>query len=229
MRSNIAAWLKRETPEKRRALEIASRHFDRNDEMDVHTLEAVYAKESSFGQIRGKRNSVGAAGDFQIRRATARGLGLQVSAANDERFDVGAAAAAAAKQLKRSDDYFRNQSKFTKAISVSNSDERKKFALAAYNAGDSRIARAQQLARKAGDDPTKWESVKKYLEKAGATKSQAKETRDYVDSISNNEKAFDEKSNADASSKYKRTKPIDPYPHGAHWITKDGRHILIRD
>jgi len=39
--SNVDAWLKRETPRTRRALESASRHFDTDDSLTVNTLEAV--------------------------------------------------------------------------------------------------------------------------------------------------------------------------------------------
>ena len=44
-KSNVPGWIKRETSHTRRSLETASRHFDRNDELDVHTLEAIYGQE----------------------------------------------------------------------------------------------------------------------------------------------------------------------------------------
>lgn len=229
---NISDWLKGETPYQRKALEAASRHFDKNDVMDVHTLEALYGQESSFGKLRGKRNSNGAAGDFQIKKNIARDLGLKVSAKNDERFDLDASSAAAAKYLKASDTYFRKETILAddlRTIPITDLEERKKIALAAYNAGSSRIAEAQKLALEAGQDPTKWDDVEQYLEKAGASRAQANETRDYVNKILGYEKEFDKKSKADPNAKYKRAKPIDPYPSGGHWITKDGRHILIRD
>jgi hypothetical protein len=47
--------------------------------------------------------------------------------------------------------------------------------------------------------------------------------------VSGYEKEFDKKSKADPNAKYKRARPIDPYPSGGHWITKDGRHILIQN
>jgi hypothetical protein len=56
---NISKWLKRESANVRQSLETASRHFDKNDVLDVHTLEAVYGQESSFGQDRRNRNSKG--------------------------------------------------------------------------------------------------------------------------------------------------------------------------
>ncbi|MBI3556685.1 MAG: transglycosylase SLT domain-containing protein [Deltaproteobacteria bacterium] len=231
-RSDISAWVKRETPHQRKSLETASRHFDRNDAMDVHTLEAVYAQESSFGQSRGRRNATGPAGDFQLKRNVAQKMGLHVSKANDERFDLDAASAAAAKLLKTSDSRFSKATTLTKGLKttqVEDAVERKHFSLAAYNAGDARIAGAQKLAFEAGEDPTKWKNVKKYLEKAGATKRQADETRDYIDMISSHEREFEKGSKADANAKFKKTKPIEKYPPGRHWVTIDGRHILIKD
>lgn len=47
--------------------------------------------------------------------------------------------------------------------------------------------------------------------------------------MSGYEEEFDKKSKADPNAKYKKAKPVDPYPSGGHWITKDGRHILIKD
>jgi membrane-bound lytic murein transglycosylase MltF len=178
---NMADWLKRETPHQRKALETASRHFDKHDAMDVHTLEALSGQESSFGKYRGKRNSDGAVGDFQMKKSVAQKIGLHVSEKNDERFDLDSSSAAAAKQLKSSDNYFSKETTLwgnTKSIPVVDPEERKKFVTAAYNAGDSRIAKAQRKALEAGEDPTKWNNVKKYLEKAGATKQQADETRE---------------------------------------------------
>jgi len=232
LRSNISDWLKRETPHQIKALETASRHFDKNDAMDVHTLEAQYGQESTFGQNRGKRNSDRPAGDFQMKKKLAQDIGLQVSVKNDERFDLDASSAGAAKLLKSSDNHFSKETVLIediKTIPITDVEERKKFALAAYNAGDARIAEAQNEALEAGKDPTKWDVVKRYLEKTGATEQQAEETRDYIDKILGYAKEFDEKSKADPSAKYRRAKPIDPYPSGGHWITKDGRHILIKD
>ncbi len=117
----------------------------------------------------------------------------------------------------------------TETTPVKDPDERKKFDIAAYNAGDARIAKAQELAREAGDDPTKWDDVKKHLEDAGATNDKANEIRQYVDKVSSYEKEFREKSKADADAKFKKGKPIEHYPSGGHWVTIDGRHILIKD
>ncbi|MDP8258899.1 MAG: hypothetical protein P9L90_05710 [Candidatus Aadella gelida] len=78
-KSNVDAWLETETEHKRKALENASRYFDRNDTLTVNTLEAVYGQESSFGVFKEKRGTSDAAGHFQFEKATAEEYGLIVS------------------------------------------------------------------------------------------------------------------------------------------------------
>lgn len=229
---DMDTWLESETPHLRTALERASRHFDRNDALDVHTLEAMYGKESSFGRSRGKRNSEFPAGDFQIDPSLARKNGLRVSERNDERFDLDASSAAAAKILKHSDNLFSKRSQISGdryTSPISDPIERKRFDLAAYHAGDARIAKAQALAKQAGEDPTKWENVQKYLEAAGEKAKLADQTREYVHTVSGYEREFVKKSKADANAKYKKGKPVDPYPKGGHWVTINHRHIFIED
>ena len=226
--NNITSWLKRETLTVRNALETASRHFDKNDAFDVHTFEAVYAQESSFGQTQGKPNSRGAAGGFQIRRSTAKGIGLRGDKSDDERLEINHASAAAAKLLKRSDHYFeksKNLGEKVKTVGVKDPEEWKKFALAAYNAGDSRIAKAQKIAKESGENPADWKAVTKYLEDAGATKEQAEETRDYVEKIGDFEQKFAKNSKANSNVKFEKKNTAT----GGHWVTIHGRHIPIKD
>jgi len=97
--SNVDQWLERETPRVRKALESASRYFDSNDALSVHTLEAVYGQEDSFGTLLGKRGSTKAAGHFQFEPKTAQRYGLIVSKQNDQRFDIDRASSAAARYL----------------------------------------------------------------------------------------------------------------------------------
>lgn len=226
-KSNVSQWINRESPHIRRALEAASRHFDRNDSINVHTLEAVYGEESSFGQARRSLGINGAAGDFQMDAATARRMGLSTTKRNDERFDIDASSAAAGKYLKTLDNHFRRPATLTenlRTVPIVDRNERKSFVIAAYNAGDARIAIAQQEAIMAGRDPTKWDDVNQYLEKAGASKAKAIEIRNYVDRVKRYEREFSIKSPANSRSKYEGPS----YPRGAHWITISGRHILIK-
>ena len=41
-KSDVDVWLERETQHKREALENASKYFDKNDNLTVNTLEAIY-------------------------------------------------------------------------------------------------------------------------------------------------------------------------------------------
>ena len=72
--SDVDTWLERETDHVRKALENASRHFDENDNLTVNTLEAVYARESSFGleKMMGDRGATNPVGHFQLSPDTAR-------------------------------------------------------------------------------------------------------------------------------------------------------------
>lgn len=228
--SNINSWLERETPHTQAALENASRHFDDKDGLTVNTLEAIYGQESSFGKNRKSRGISGAAGDFQLERATAKRMGLVVGDKNDERFDVDNASAAAAKYLKTQDKIFSNKTPLSEKLStipVKYSEERRKFVIAAFNAGEGRIAKAQSLAAADGRNPTLWKDVKKYLASAGATANKSKEIQEYVENVLKYEAEFSKKSKADKNAKAGKPKRVKKLPTGGHWITLDGRHIFI--
>lgn len=231
-KSNVDFWLKNETPHKREALENASRHFDKKDSLTVNTLEAIYGQESSFGKNRRSRGISGAAGDFQLEKNTAKRMGLTVTPKNDERFDVDNASAAAAKYLKTQDAIFSKKTVLDKDLATSavkNSSERKRFVIAAYNAGEGRIAKAQELANESGKNPAKWNDVKEYLESAGASPEKVREIIDYVDKIFEYESEFSKKSKADKKAKSGRPIKVKKLPAGGHWITLRGNHIFIQD
>lgn len=230
--SVIDAWLERETSHKQAALENASRHFNDKDALTVSTLEAIYGQESSFGRNRRSRGMSGAAGDFQLEQETARRLGLTVGKKNDERFDIDNASAAAAKYLKMHDTAFSKKTALSGKLAttlVKDSNERKKFVIAAFNAGEGRIAKAQMLAKESGKDPTVWQDVKRFLEAAGATPKKAEEIQEYVDKVLEYESQFAKKSKADKTVKLGEPRKIKKLPMGGHWITLDGRHIFIED
>jgi membrane-bound lytic murein transglycosylase MltF len=231
-KSDVDQWIKAETPHKKEALENASRHFDRSDALTVHTLEAIYGQESSFGQFRRTRNIKGAAGDFQLEKKTATRMGLTVSDKNDQRFDVDDSSAAAAKYLKTLDHAFSKEIKLSgklKTTAIPNPTERVKFSVASYNAGEGRIAKAQQMTRKAGGNPQKWDDVKEHLEDAGATSEKANEIRDYVDKVIAYEKEFAKKSKANKKAKYSKPRKSNRSSSEGYWITLHGRHIFIEN
>ncbi len=194
--------------------------------------EAIYGQESSFGKNRRQRGMSGAAGDFQLERKTAKRMGLTVSEKNDERFDVDNASAASAKYLKMQDKAFSKKTTLSETLSTSPIEapvERKKFAIAAFNAGEGRIAKAQKLAKEDGKDPAIWNDVKEYLETAGATSDKSKEIQEYVDKVLEYDAEFSKKSKADKMVKSGKPRKIRKLPVGGHWITLDGNHIFIED
>lgn len=227
--SNVDIWLDRETDHIRKALENASKHFDANDSLTVNTLEAVYGQESSFGTLTGNRGIEGAAGHFKLQAPTAARYGLTVSKDNDQRFDIDYASSAAARYLKDLNTFFGKKTNLGigfDTVAVHDISERKKFVLAAYNAGEGRIARAQRLAEKAGKNPELWADVAEFLKAAGADADKVIETRGYVEKVPSYEAEFAIKSPADKEMKHKEPKKEYRCTEG-HWRTIDDRKVFI--
>jgi len=227
---NVDAWVEKQTQTQIKALQHSSQDFDDDDQFTVHTLEAMYGQESCFGANRGTRGISGPAGDFQMDKVTAERYGLTVTKNNDQRFDLDSASHATAKQLKNLDAMFSKQTTLAKGLSTSpitDSIERRNFVIAAYNAGEGRIAKAQKLAEEAGKDSQKWDDVKEYLVAAGASQAKAQEIIGYVENVNKYEKEFEEKSKASEKYKDKDTTDIKQSPADGHWITKGDRHIFI--
>jgi membrane-bound lytic murein transglycosylase MltF len=108
------------------------------------------------------------------------------------------------------------------------SDERLKFTLAAYNGGQTRIARAQNFAKQDGKSEAKWEDVQNYLAAAGASQAQIKEVLEYVEKVLAYEKEFSEKSEANKKLKDKDPKKVSNDSGDGHWVTLDnGNHVFI--
>jgi membrane-bound lytic murein transglycosylase MltF len=232
--SDVDTWLSRETKHKRKALENASRHFDDEDSLDVNDMEAVYGVESSFGTDRRSRGGRGAAGDFMLDKTTGGRYGLTMEEKNDERFDVDDSSDAAARYLKDIDERIQDGKVLVPKdgigfFPVDDSDERALFDYAAYNAGESRIARAQQAAADAGYDPAKWSDVSLFLEDAGMRPAKAEEVRAYVDRVKASRDEFALKSGANKSAKdLNPKKPRRGAKKKGDWVTlPDGRKVFI--
>jgi membrane-bound lytic murein transglycosylase MltF len=230
---NVDAWIEKEDEHKVKALQTASREFDDNDQFSVHTLEAIYGQESSFGTTRGKRGVSGASGDFQMEKPTAKRYGLTVTEKNDQRFDVDSASIATAKLIKENDNMFSKKTNLGQGLSttpIADETQRKPFVLASINAGEGRIAKAQQLAAKAGKDPADWDKVKEYLKQAGASDDKVKEITGYVSSIQEYEREFEKKSPASEKFKDKTSPKVPHSSENGHWITTPaGSHIFIEE
>jgi len=228
--SDVDVWLKRETPRVRKALESASRYFAANDRLTVHTLEAVYGRESSFGVLLRNRGSTGAAGHFHLEARTARRYGLSVSRKNDQRFDIDRSSSAAARYLKDLDSMLSKSTVLgnSRTIAVRDVSERYKFVLGAYNAGEGRIAKAQSFAQREGGNPQLWADVQRFLEQAWADPRKAKETREYVEAVSIYELQFTSKSPAKDRKQKKKRERKHSCADG-HWVTIDDRPVFICD
>ncbi|MEI6046282.1 MAG: hypothetical protein WCS37_18185, partial [Chloroflexota bacterium] len=134
----------------------------------------------------------------------AQQYGLFVSKKNDQRFDIDYASIAAARYLKDIDYEFSKETILkakVRTVPVTDPVEREKFDLAAYNAGLTPIAKAQQLAKKAGKNPAVWDDVKTFLKAAGVNAEKVTEIRNYVTKILRYQNEFAEKSSADARAK----------------------------
>jgi membrane-bound lytic murein transglycosylase F len=228
--SNVDAWLKRETLRTRKALESASRHFDADDGLTVNILEAVYGQESSFGIQMGTRGSSKPAGHFRFEPPTAKRYGLSVSKENDQRFDIHYASSAAARYLKDLDSMFSRKTGLSSGkstIAVTNVSERKKFVLAAFNAGEGRVAGAQRLAEKAGKNPRLWSDVQQFVALAGTSKAKEQETREYVEKVLTYESEFAMKSPADKRKKQQKPGKRQAWCTEGRWRTIDDRPVFI--
>ncbi len=230
--SDVDVWLERETPRIRKALENASRYFDSNDRLTVNTLEAVYARESSFGAMLGKRGVDGPSGHFKFEASTARRYKLSVSKENDQRFDIDRASSAAARYLKDLNTWFGGRKSLGEGlytIPIKSISERKRFALGAFNAGEGRLARAQHLAQEDGKDPRSWDEVVNYIAAAKAGLVKQEETRAYVEVVPLFEEEFAKKSPANKNLKEKEVRKGRYLCTEGHWVTIDDRPVFICD
>jgi len=115
---------------------------------DWRLLAAQCYQESTFDPKA--RSWAGAQGLMQIMPETARHLGLAAADVYDPEKNI----AAATKYLDELRGHFSD---------ISDPKERDNFVLAAYNGGFFHIRDAMALARKHGDDPTRWANVAKYV------------------------------------------------------------------
>lgn len=231
----VNEWIKNRTPHQVRALEKASKIFDDRDNLSVNTLEAIYGKESSFGDElylkKSRRGSDKPSGHFQQKKVAANERGLITDAKNDQRFDIDEASIGAAKQLKALDTYFSKRTKLADGvftIAIADKVAREIFVIAAYNIGQGRVAQAQALAKAAGKDPANWKDVSEFLIPAGATKSQAGEAIEYVEKVLEYKKEFEKKSEANKKLKDKDLKETKLEKDG-HWVTIDDYPVLIKN
>lgn len=232
---DVDKWIDKRAPHQVKALEKASKVFDDQDNLSVNTLEAIYGKESGFGNKyyldKIAHGSDKPAGHFQQKKVAAKERGLIADAKNDQRFDIDESSIGAAQQLKALDTYFSKRTNLGSkifTIPVPDKIAREVFVIAAYNVGQGHIAQAQALARVAGKNPENWSDVQEFLIAAGATKAQAQEVIEYVKKVLEYKKEFEKKSEANKKLKDKDLKESKLRKDG-RWVTIDERPVLIKN
>jgi membrane-bound lytic murein transglycosylase MltF len=126
---------------------------------------AVARAESNLD--RGARSTDGLSfGTFQMTRATANEMQRRISAGKVTRPPGSDDVALGVGYLRYLQDLFSRGGRLggaLKTVAVGDPSERQLFTVAAYNAGEGRVAQAQAKARAAGGDPTRFAEVRRYL------------------------------------------------------------------
>lgn len=155
------------------AIHVASEHAGLEPALSV----AIARAESSLNPKARSADGL-SVGTFQVthyteaemRRKIARGTVDRPPGSDDVALGVG--------YLRYLHDLFGREAKLGRGLStvpIDDGDERRLFAVAAFNAGEGRVAQAQQRAEKAGLDPTRFAHVKPFLPRI---------TQGYVDRVS---------------------------------------------
>lgn len=136
---------------------------------------AVAQAESSLRPTAVSRDGHRTKGLFQLKDSTGMELARSLApGAKYDPFDAKLNANLGVGYLKQLHDMFREPTILTrnlKTIPARSAEDLEKLAVAGFNAGQGRVARAQQKALAAGRDPSLYESVAPYLPAS---------TRDYV-------------------------------------------------
>jgi hypothetical protein len=147
-------------------------------ELDTDLGLAIVETESSFNIDAMSSDGHFSKGLFQLLDST----GKEVLKKSDlsrsyDPFDPQLNVELGMRHLRRLIDIFATDTKLTNAISthaVSNEKAREKFAVAAYNAGEGRVAWAQERAKKKGANPSDFAQVREFLPSS---------TRSYVEKV----------------------------------------------
>jgi hypothetical protein len=155
------------------AIHVASEHAGLEPALSV----AIARAESSLNPKAKSADGL-SVGTFQVthyteaemRRKIARGTVDRPPGSDDVALGVG--------YLRYLHDLFGREAKLGRGLStvpIDDGGERRMFAVAAFNAGEGRVAQAQARAEKAGLDPTRFAHVKPFLPRI---------TQGYVDRVS---------------------------------------------
>lgn len=128
---------------------------------------AVADAESSFNPLAISKDGHYSKGLFQLLDSTGKGMMKEIEREdNYDPFDPKQNVELGLNYLRYLHDIFTVPTKLgdkLTTVAAANSTELEKLAVAAYNAGEGRVAAAQVLAQKSGKDPTVYKNIEGYL------------------------------------------------------------------
>ena len=160
-------------PDSKQALAATIRHAAGTAGVEPGLSVAVARAESALDP-RARSSDGLSIGTFQMTRATAAEMRRKIAARTVARPSGPDDVALGVGYLRYLQDLFGRSARLAPGLAtvpVRDAGERRLFAVASFNAGEGRVARAQALAAAAGGDPTRFADVRRFLPKI---------TRDYV-------------------------------------------------
>lgn len=128
---------------------------------------AVVARESSFNPTAVSSDGHASKGLFQLLDRTGRDLLNRLGLESEYKpFDPEQNVYLGVGYLKHLHDIFSTETELgnkTKTVVAANNSSLEKLAVAAFNAGEGRVASAQQRALQAGKDPSQYDHIENYL------------------------------------------------------------------
>src|SRR5437867_219071 len=149
----------------RPALVAAIRHAAGTAGVDSALSLAVARAESALDP-RARSTDGLSVGTFQMTRATAAEMRRKIAAGTVARPSGPDDVALGVGYLRYLQDLFGRSARLAPGlatVAVHDAGERRLFAVASFNAGEGRVARAQALAAAAGGDPTRFADVRPFL------------------------------------------------------------------
>lgn len=147
------------------ALAASIRHAAAHAGVEPALSVAIARAESSLDP--GARSPDGrSVGTFQVTHTTAAEMRHKIATGRVVRPPGSDDVALGVGYLRYLQDLFARDARLghgLETVAVADADERRRFAIAAYNAGEGRVARAQAQVAAAGGDPTRFADVRPYL------------------------------------------------------------------